>query len=600
MEIRPSDLFKPTTKVIKYSGYENALVASEGPNTVAKFPLTKQFNYESVFTGKMILQPGIGDQPIVYGFVGNQITFLAISIDYNYLQSQNSSLYPKSSSYGSNNSGGLSYGGNYNNEVSNNAKYPSCNNSSNGQSGNYIEYYFEDEPLIRRPITDLLVLTGNEYHKIPQIYVYNPSTTDTVMLTIMAANIGNNVISPNINNTRTTFTNLTYTSILSDQTQYLIGYTGSTQFQIYNGSGNLILSIPYMKIEIVEVVHNTMTVSTDSDTLIDLVFLSEFNARQAHSRMSWVLEDYTKRYLTPNNPPVDDQGPVINFYSAPINHYSGVTLTKDQLRYIFIQSIVDARDGNINIYNANVVIQKQNSILQFETITEPGTYWIYFSVKDIAGNETSGTKTLYVYDSAPRIVYKTPTTPPDTMFINDSWYYKVVYNQNIISVDDIRTYYIDHVEDYVDTIPNSGVTVTISSGTTFSGITSSGITLVGNFNIKFSVSNGVGLTTTDTKNLNVYTDYTMVPYVYYNSGYTETGYTISSQYTQNRSYFLTEVVSAITYNEYDPYTTVDSIEIDGLTFPTTGGTYSTIFKLSNYSGIDNSSQPDHTKDITII
>lgn len=605
MEIRPSDILKPTNKVIKYDGYETALVASEGPITVAKFPMTKQFNYDSVFVGKMILQPGVGDQPIVYGFVGNEITFLAISIDYNYTQSQNSSTYPNTTSYGSSKSscsGNLTYGGNCNNSYSTgNAQYPNCNNNSNAGSGNYIEYYFEDEPLIRRPITDMFMTTGNEYHRIPQMYVYNP-TPYPILLTIMAANIGSNTISTNINPTDTTFSNLAYTQILSDQTIYNVGYTGSTQFEIYDGANNLILAIPYLKIEVVEVVGNIMTISTDSDQVITLQFLSEFNARQAHSRMSWALEYYQRRYLTADYPGVDDVGPVINFYSAPIIHYSGVTLCKNRLREIFIESITDDRDGPINIYNANVVIQKQNSVLQYEKITEPGTYWIYFSIKDIAGNETSATKTLYMYESAPRIAWN-PSSSASTMYIDDSFYYKVAYNANIINESDIRNYYIYKVEDYVDTISNSAVTVVISSGTTISGITSSGITMVGNFTIKFSVTNGGGLTDTEYKNLNIFTYPTFaVPVVYFNSGFTDPIIYSGLTSGMTQANLLSVMVSAITFNEYDPYNTIDSIVITGITFPTQSSMFpsTTTFKLTNFSGVENIGQVDRTKIIYII
>jgi len=418
----------------------------------------------------------------------------------------------------------------------------------------------------------------------------------------MVANLGENNISNNIAPTNTTFKNLTYSQILSDQTIFTVGYTGSTQFEIYDGANNLILSIPYLKIEVIEVVGNVMKISTDSDQAINLEFLSEFNAKQAHSRMSWVLEYYQRRYLTPGYPTVDDEGPVINFYSAPINHYSGTTLTKNQLREIFIESITDLRDGPINIYNTNVVVQKQNSILQFETITEPGTYWVYFSIKDVAGNETSGTKVLYMYDSAPRIVFKTSSSN-NIMYIDDSFYYKVAYDANIINESDIRTYYIDHVEDYIDTISNSAVTVTISSGTTISGITSSGVTMVGNFNITFTATNGVGLTDTQYKNLNIFTYPTFaVPEVYYYSGYTDSVIWSGLTSGMTQADLLSTMVCGITYNEYDPYTTIDSIIVTGITFPTE---YSMIpstatFKLTNFSGVENIGQADRTKTIYII
>jgi hypothetical protein len=401
MEIRVNSMLKPTTKIIK--PYDCSFIVQEGPNIISKFPFGDlAIPYESHFFGKMTLEPGGVDRPIMYGFLGNQVTFLAIKPYYN-----------------------------------SDTTYSSCKAFS--QTDGYIEYYFEDEPFIRRAFTNLLILTGNEEHKIPQVYLYNP-TNKTVILDILCANIGPNLVNSALEQTKTTFSGLYYTSILSDQTEYFVGSTGSTQFQVYDAENNLILSIPYAKIEVLEIENEKIQLQTDSDDYIDLVFLSEFNAKQAHSRMSWATENYAYRFLTPDYPPVDYTPPIINFYSNPISSFTGTTLTKDEIREYFIYNVIDDRDGEISKYDVDVNIVKKGSIRQFETITENGVYDITFRASDIAGNLISDVKTLSVYRSAPSIIFKSSANN-NTMYINDSYYYKP-QGFNFINSTDILTYYI--------------------------------------------------------------------------------------------------------------------------------------------------------------
>ena len=83
-------------------------------------------------------------------------------------------------------------------------------------------------------------------------------------------------------------------------------------------------------------------------------------------------------------------------------------------------------------------------------------YNIIFRISDIAGNVGQGEKEFAVYRSAPSIIFN---DTDDTMYINDSFYYKLDYDANIIDEQDILNYYVYAVEDYVEDISVSAVTI---------------------------------------------------------------------------------------------------------------------------------------------
>lgn len=546
-EIKPNDLLKPVKKVIK--PYECSLIAVDGPRLVGRWHLEGlQIPYDSQFTSVMELRPGENALPIMYGHLGTNVTFIAIRVVYG------SKLQVSASR-----------------EVI---------------PDKYIEYYYEDDTDTKRTFTDLLVLTGNDAHRIPQLYVYNPGEY-IAELHILVANVKENMISSKLVPTLNKFNGLYYSSVLSDQINFSPSSTGSTQIEIYNDQNDLIISLPYSSISNIGVDCETLTIDTSNDENIILEFVSEFHAQQAHSRIMWVTEDSMNRYLTSDYPSIDNEAPVITFYSSPISVFSGTTVTKTELQEYFIKEINDNRDGEISIYDTEVTIKKQGSIRIFEQIEDFGNYDVTFTISDIANNQTTETKVVSMYSSPPVITYL-PTSINNTMYINDPFYYKDTYNQNIIDENDIRNYYIDCVEDYVDDIAKSAVTVSIQqlSGSS-SGLTDSGITLVGDYEITFNICNSASLCFTDTKNLKVYTNTYILPELLFNLPYTGNTFVILPTY--NELTLIDETISGITNTDYDTTVSLDNVEIDGMS-PSdynTEGTYTVQYKVQNYSGFYN-------------
>ena len=105
-----------------------------------------------------------------------------------------------------------------------------------GSTG-YLEYWFDDQPLIRRTIGEILILSGNLNHKIPQVYLYNPNGV-SIIVDLMVANLGDNSITSTLVSEYTDIDGLSYNIITTDM-MYGYNSTGSTQFEILDIQDNI-------------------------------------------------------------------------------------------------------------------------------------------------------------------------------------------------------------------------------------------------------------------------------------------------------------------------------------------------------------------------
>ena len=436
----------------------NCLFAAEGPNCVGKMDLSSlSVDYDSFFSANMTLQPQDKDTPIMYGFLGTEITFISIIAHYN----NNPQVCPPDS---------------------------------------YIEYYFEDQPLIRHTFTDILILSGNDKHRIKQIYVYNPSEDTVVNLEIMVANVDINTISPLLYPTYNDIDGLSFNNIITDQI-YGTNCTGSTQFEILDslastGSTNVVqMVISFGNIDIMEIKDNTILITTTSDDPIRLVFLSEFNAQQAFSKMNWVIESSEDRYITTSYPTIDTHSPVITFKPDPV--LTTLPIDKNYLIWRYIESVVDDRDGIMNNNNVVITIVDTRNGEQLEEIVEDAKYLLTFSISDLAGNKTTETIYAIVDASGPTIYFNQGIN--NQMDLSGS-----TQTPGFILDDDIIRYYIDNIWDDVDgVISNSATTITVSSGgTDLVGP----IIELGNYNVNFNVKDLKGNETIEDRELLVVDD----------------------------------------------------------------------------------------------
>ena len=450
MKITPNDVLGNNNKKISF--YKESMISSNGPNMVGRVDLsTISIPYDSYFTASISLQANSVDIPIYYG-IGTDITFILLKANYTDITNLNTRSV--------------------------------CSGTTTG-----VEYYFEDEPLIKRKFNDIMILSGNDTYRIPQIYLNN-SNNNAITVEFMVANLNPNEISSLLYTNYSDINGLVFNSILSDQI-YSFNGTGSTQFEIIDliNNNSIQMVIPYSNIDILQLENEKIKVKTKNDDSINLIFVSEFNARQTYSRMNWVIENSSQRYLTPIYPGLDTTAPTIywNTLGNPTS-FNTTGITRDDLRLRFIDYVEDfddnslSRDGIINNSNVNITIIKTNTGEIFDIIITDGTYNISFSVTDLATNTTNATKTLLVDSTPPVIYFLSGVTNTMSLTANTQ-------TPGTIEKNDIIRYYIDYIWDNVDLqIANGNCVITISQGTsTFTNITASGI-----YTLNFSVSDASG------------------------------------------------------------------------------------------------------------
>lgn len=337
--LNPSGLLGAGATYIKATG--GGFAAIEGANTLESIDMSLlRMPYVQYFKTRMFLQPGAVNQPVNYANLGNNVTFIALSVYYD-------------------------------------AK-------AKIEENNYILYSFVTDPATTFPVAQELVLTGNSTHRIPEIFLSNPSTLYAVKVEMLVACIDqnqaffNNTNLPN--NANFTISNLEF----SDIHTHLINQS----IKVLNTAGQPVLYMQIVDIAMIERSGHVLIIDDNAIGRVYLDFVNDYNALQALSALSWLLEVPVTRTL----PQVaDNTAPVVTFTlnvvanaaSATLFAYSG-TITKTNLLTFLLSTIVDNRDGNI-IYNPND-IQIEQATIPFSTITTPGVYNIIFNVKDIADN----------------------------------------------------------------------------------------------------------------------------------------------------------------------------------------------------------------------
>lgn len=371
--IQPNS-FYTAEKIIK--PYECSMIVVEGPQLKGKINLEGlEFKWENFNLAQMILNPQSSDQPLLYGFLGTNVTFLMVR-----------------------------------------AKYVPTDPMWAVETEQFIQYYYGDNPTDVRSMGQLLVLTGNSTNKIPQIYFNNTSATNKVYLEILMANLGqDSLTNPDQFKQNSYFNSLYFNSILSDVINYTIPTSvGSTELRIVDIDGNSLIYVPYVNMRTIEKVDPlTLLIGLDTEEKIKLQFLSEFNTDQANSRINWVLKDKQNRTLTVSSPTIDTTPPVITWNTNILTGMttgitsgmtttlyllpSGTTYSGITIQEIFISGITDDRDGVLSKYDSVIEMYILNDVVPITTISDIGTYYITFTIRDLANNLNYQYKYISIY-----------------------------------------------------------------------------------------------------------------------------------------------------------------------------------------------------------
>jgi hypothetical protein len=448
--IQPNKMLPPTARVIR--PYQCSMIATEGPNILGKLNMSGvEIPYNTQFTTRMILNPGAINQPLLYGFLGSNVTFVLLKFTYD-------------------------------------ESDPLCMI----EEEQFIKYYYQDQPSVKRYANKLLLLTGNSIHRIPQIYLENPGEVK-VYVDALIANLEQSDITSEEADI-TTVSNLYHNSILSDMLWVQSNLTsGSTQLQVMNSDGYIEVYVDYIDISSIETRYETneLILTTVSDVSIILEFLSTFEMYQARSRISWVMKFPNERYLTADSPSVDVIAPVfsINPSIIPISpntyvypYSSGSTLLPAAIINYFITGITDARDGSIPINNTNITIREYGHVEILTGITSVGVYDIVMTVADNANNQTMLNFIMICDDVPPVITFKPIASGTGfTMTTTD-----MTLPSDGITYNDIIIKSVDNVYDTVDgTIPNMDIIITIDAVSGATGLTH--ITEMGDYIVTYTV-----------------------------------------------------------------------------------------------------------------
>lgn len=302
------------------------------------------------------------------------------------------------------------------------ARYDS---KSVNEEDNYLEWYYSDNPSNIRQMSQLMILTGNSSHRIPQLYFNNPNTNYNVQLDIMVAVIDDtySFYTDNTNQTGLSFFNLECNS----SKNCIETFVTDESLVIYdtNSPRN---TLAYLTLnDISSINRNNDLVIINSQTLgkIFLEFISETDAKQGYSLINYVLENQGT-IIQSLDPIIDIYPPMVYLYkwvnNSSSNDYitlngatagpyntgtnSAVnynfettlslstfgtsfgthsTLTKSILAGLLIENVSDNRDGTIYLDSSDLILIDYD-LNTTESIVMIGTYSLYFNISDLAGN----------------------------------------------------------------------------------------------------------------------------------------------------------------------------------------------------------------------
>ena len=372
MSVCGGSLFGPSSQYIKLNGGD--FIAVEGSNTRERLIASDlRMPYKQLLKSRIILKPGQVNYLLNHLGLGDNATFVAIKAIYD----------PKSVI----------------------------------EDDNYVQWNFYTDFSKLYSMAQMLVLTGNSTHRVQQIYLTNPNVNYPVYLDVMCAVIDDNYsfFQDVTNQSGLSFAGLRYTDIL----------THVVNESIVLMSADLVPSpmayIMLANINTIERLGRILIVDDSAVGKMFLEFISDFDAAQAQSILSWVMEA-PDRIIHDLSPVADLVIPIIYFtptvtlpgstYSAPYNTtmgdifgatvsfgtYSSIDVYGTQSTSLvsrIISSVSDNRDGVILLMNSNVVV-KDITTATVSTITLSGTYSMTFNFSDIAENYVSPSENVII------------------------------------------------------------------------------------------------------------------------------------------------------------------------------------------------------------
>lgn len=370
-----NSVFGPSNQYIKVNAGD--FVAVNGSNASEKMSLSDlRMPFKQILKSRIILKPGQANYLLNHLGMGDNATFLLIKATYD--------------------------------------------SKSVIQDDNYVDWSFYDSLGTINQFAQVMLLTGNTTHRVKQIYLTNPNTKYSVSLDVMVAVIDDNYsfFNDNINQTATSFTDLEYGDIHTHVPGESI---------VINDKSTPVRPLIYFMINNINSIERDgkiLTVDDNALSTILLAFKTEADAIQAHSLLTYIIENPD---IDIDLTSLDNQDPIVYFnstagvggnyilyndgitigatFGTPYNTFNnGLTfstsislaqfgtyniLTKSDLIGLLIDNITDNRDGQMSLLPSNVIL-KNSTLTEVVGITGSGTYSMTFNYSDIAQNYLDG------------------------------------------------------------------------------------------------------------------------------------------------------------------------------------------------------------------
>lgn len=357
-------IFDSPNTYIKFQGSD--LVSVEGANLLDRLLLNNVIiPFKQILKGRIILKPGQSNYLFNFLGLGDNATFVAF--------------------------------------------VPKFDIKSVMEEDNYVNFVYSTDLIHTYSFKEIMILTGNSTHRIPQLYLSNTNTLYPVVIETIVAVIDDN---QSFFADTTNQIGLTYTDLSIENIQTWIVNESIVVYDNNNPPAALV----YLTISTITSLQQQGTILIINDLSIGNIFLqfrTLFDATQANSAINYVLN--TPNAVIGGNYP-DTTPPTIYFnytfgasgsiisllgntYSAPYNSnqgltfsattnlsYYGLTMSVNDIIDSAISSIVDNKDGIIIPSPNNIFINGTNNTVG---ITSSGTYSIKFNIVDLADFEVN-------------------------------------------------------------------------------------------------------------------------------------------------------------------------------------------------------------------
>jgi hypothetical protein len=364
MACSSNSIFDSPNTYLKFQGSD--LVSVEGANLLDRLLLKSVvIPFKQILKGRIILKPGQSNYLFNFLGLGDNATFVAF--------------------------------------------VPKFDIKSVMEEDNYVNFVYSTDLIHTYSFKELMILTGNSTHRIPQLYLSNTNTLYPVTIETIVAVIDDNqsFFADTTNQIGLTYTDLSINNIQT--------WIVNESIVVYDNN-NPPAALVYLTISTITSIQQQGTIIVINDLSIGNIFLqfrTLYDATQAASAINYVLN-------TPNaviggsypdlmpptiyfNETFGDNGEIISLlgstYSAPYNSnqgltfststnlsYYGLTMSVNDIIDSAISSVVDNRDGIINLSTNNIFINGSNNTIG---ITSSGTYTINFNIEDLAGLEVN-------------------------------------------------------------------------------------------------------------------------------------------------------------------------------------------------------------------